>query len=590
MGTQTRGRGRPRPALLPTAQRLLQPDARPRDRLWLVATGLFLAVFLLFACRLLLGNEPRFGGWGDTVGTRLLPVSLLTEGNLDLDEFSSLRDGGTCPYFLVSAGGHFYSAHPIGGAFLLTPVYALAHVAGFNVLHDTDTRDLLAGYSAAFLAALSVVLVFLTYARRGVRRALAVALVYGLGTGVWPICAQDLWQHTFGIVFVAWALYLLERGIDSPACLGWIGLPAGLMFVVRPANGLIVAVLGLYVLLRQPRQLLRFAVLGVPFLAATLAYNLGVLGHVFGAYSNEASCLQPWRHFFPGLAGLLLSPARGLVVYSPVLLLACLAPWRGDDGRHGLRFTLAGIFLVQLFLYSSYSCWYGGYGFGPRFLLEAMPACAGLLWYAWPTCTAGLCRGTLVALLLAWSVLANASGYVFDWSTWCLHPDVDRCTGRLWDWRDNPLASAVVGLPLRCRHTLRLTSNDHFSTQGVGVEMGRGWAQDTSALNCMGRQAEMHFRFRGRKVGRLVFQLLAEEDLPGTQYVSVELNGEVRARAVLSSTDPTTLVVPVTAEDRSRDEGLLTLNFSACRFRAWHDIRPMAARLTGLQAHFVAGP
>jgi hypothetical protein len=317
MGTHTRRRRRQRPVQLPGHSRLLgqsQPaPGRPRDRLWLIAAGLFLAVFVLFSSRLLLGNKPIFGGWGDTVCTRFLPVSLLTEGNLDLDEFAALRPRGECPYFLVPLNGHYYSAFPVGGAVLLVPAYALAQAAGLDVRKDEQARDLLAGYAAALLAALSVLVVFLTYARRGVGRALIVALAYGLGTGVWPVCAQDVWQHTFGILFVAIALYLLERGVESPRCLGWAGLPAGLLFFVRPANGLVVALLGLYVLLRRPRQLVRFALLGAPFLAVTLAYNLGVLGHLFGAYSDEAAGILPWRNLGQGLPGLLARPARELI-------------------------------------------------------------------------------------------------------------------------------------------------------------------------------------------------------------------------------------------------------------------------------------
>jgi hypothetical protein len=559
-------------------------SARPGNRLWPSAAGLFLVVFLLFASRLLLGNKPIFGGGGDTVGTRWLPVSLLTEGNVDLDEFSSLRPDGTCPYFLVAANGHYYSAHPIGGAFLLVPIYALAQVAGLDVLRDTEARDLLAGYTAALLAALSVVIVFLTYARRGIWRALAVALVYGLGTGVWPICAQDVWQHTFGIVFMAWALYLLDRGVESPACLGWVGLPAGLLFAVRPANGLIVALLGLHVLLSQPRQLLRFALLGVPFLAATLIYNVGVLGHLFGAYSDEAANISPWHNILRGLPGLLVSPARGLLVYSPFVLLGFLAVWRKDSLRR-LRLTLAAILLVQLLVYGSFVCWYGGYGFGPRFLLEAMPACAGLLWYAWPACTAGMSQRLLTVLLVGWSVLANASGYVFDWSVWCTHPDLDRCQGRLWDWRDNPLAAAALGLPPHGRNPLRPSGTDLVSTQGVGMELGHGWTIDGGLL-CMGGESELLFRFRGAPVSRLVLQLQSEEGLPQVQQVTVELNGQVRGEATLSSAKSTELVVPVAAEDRGRGEARLTLRFTAWRCRSWNDIRPIAAHLTGLQAHF----
>src|SRR5262245_42092700 len=45
---------------------------------------------------------------GDSVPARLLPLSILQEGDFDLDEFSFLYKGGM-PYFLIKTSEHYVS-------------------------------------------------------------------------------------------------------------------------------------------------------------------------------------------------------------------------------------------------------------------------------------------------------------------------------------------------------------------------------------------------------------------------------------------------------------------------------------------------
>ena len=53
--------------------------------------------------------------------------------------------------------------------------------------------------------------------------------------------------------------------------------------------------------------------------AVVAAYNLHIFGRITGGYGNAFGA-----PFWPGLAGLLVSPARGLFVYTPVALFSLL--------------------------------------------------------------------------------------------------------------------------------------------------------------------------------------------------------------------------------------------------------------------------
>ncbi|MBK7976922.1 MAG: glycosyltransferase family 39 protein [Deltaproteobacteria bacterium] len=227
--------------------------------------------------------------------TRLLAASIVRDHDLDLDELPGV-DVTDPPYFLKSSGGHVYSRFPPGRAFLLVPVYALADALGVPVLTDEDARRALARWLGALACAATVTIIYVTLARLGPRRrALATAVVAGFGTAVWPVAAQDVWQHTFGLPLVAWCVAILERAWrDERPRLGWIGVPLGMLVLIRTPSTLFAGALALAALIRD-RRALGWVVLGAaPAMAALLAYNGAIFHHPLGAYADAAARVSPW--------------------------------------------------------------------------------------------------------------------------------------------------------------------------------------------------------------------------------------------------------------------------------------------------------
>ena len=76
----------------------------------------------------------------DTSPTRYLPISIIKEFDLDLDEFPFLHhypewwrgDKSTLPYYLQYVGGHYMSAFPVMPAILSLPVYAVPVALGLT--------------------------------------------------------------------------------------------------------------------------------------------------------------------------------------------------------------------------------------------------------------------------------------------------------------------------------------------------------------------------------------------------------------------------------------------------------------------------
>ncbi len=125
------------------------------------------------------------------------------------------------------------------------------------------------------------------------------------------------------------------------------------------------------------------------------------------------------------LAGNLFSPARGLFVYSPLLLLTFLglAIWFHRPQLRPLALFIAAASVLQLLLVSSYEDWSGGHCYGPRYLSD--PA------------------GLLVLPLVAVSLFLHSQGaFCVPCSQWNYIPTETRASPhRLWDWSDPPFLS-----------------------------------------------------------------------------------------------------------------------------------------------------
>jgi hypothetical protein len=81
-----------------------------------------------------------------------------------------------------------------------------------------------------------------------------------------------------------------------------------------------------------------------------------------------------------GILGQLVGPARGLIWYSPILLLAVPgALWFWRHARPVFAFV-AAVALIYILLYGKWYMWHGGYSWGPRFIVPLMPFLA--LWVA----------------------------------------------------------------------------------------------------------------------------------------------------------------------------------------------------------------
>ncbi len=410
----------------------------------LTAGDLLLAgAFPLYA--LYAGNAAVLSS-GDNAAISALPSVILTRGTLDLSKTPPF-DAPNLPYSAVRARGRVLNTFPSGTAFVELPHAALG-LLGSGGRVTPALVDRWEKHAAALLTVAAAALLWAAARRWGEGAALGAAAVFALATPVPANAAQALWSFTGEIFCLALALFLVLRARPLPA---WAGAAAGFAFACRPTALIGAAAIGAALLATDRRAAARYAAgLGV-VVAAVVGVQLALYGHPLGAYGAMNTAHRMFNaDFAAGLAGVLASPSRGLLVFCPWVLLLPLGLARREAGASGLfAWTLAGLgsAAATVCLAASHVKWWGGWSLGPRLTTEAAPF---LALAAIPLFLSARRRLRAVFLALAafaavtQLLLAYAPG-AWDWDPLVLDPVGPRA---LWRWKDAQIAAAW-GAPLR---------------------------------------------------------------------------------------------------------------------------------------------
>ncbi|MDJ0865448.1 MAG: hypothetical protein QNK03_05005 [Myxococcota bacterium] len=423
------------------------------------ATCVALGLVLFFAYSL----NGRSIGAGDTAPTALLAMAVAQGDGLVLDRYGPIltRDG-SLPYWATQRRGHFISVYPPAAALLAAP-FAWLQIATLDLVWpswrtwELPIAMLIGKNCAAALVALFGVALLLLLTRLGYERERRAALVAGaLGTGMWAVASQSLWQH--GPAALALTVGILAAaGPPNRKRALLVGLASGIVFACRIVSCVYVAPLVVWLTLRR-RTTLGWLLLGaLPPVVLTLAYNVhyfddwqGGIVLLEGIKATTHGVAGRWSTDVAGIAGgvagTLFSPSRGLFVYSPWVALSLLPVLlrRGRASEWTLEAMLIVSLVPSLLVLGAYSTWWAGWSFGPRFWIDATPifaiAFASALVQARD-------RGALRAVLyssVAVAVAIQAIGSVCHPSSWNSHPtNIDHDHARLWSWTDSELTRCL---------------------------------------------------------------------------------------------------------------------------------------------------
>ncbi|MBV8395942.1 MAG: hypothetical protein JO064_06750 [Actinobacteria bacterium] len=274
-------------------------------------------------------------------------------------------------------GNHFYSDKAPGMSVVEVPSVEAVRLPAVQTVRGHSAR-----LWAVRLLASGIAFVLVAWLVGRVAESLAPGLggaslvAFALGTLVAPLAATNFSEDasaalSFGAFVLAW-----QRRY------GLAGLLAGLAVFVEYQNAAILALVGLYVLVRGAGPAARYAAGVLPGIALLLAYDALAFGsplHLSYRYKVGPNAQEQATGFFgigwPRLHSVheVLYGSGGLLLLSPVLLAAAygLALLVRDHVREVC--VCAAVALFFLVLEFGYFSPYGGVSPGPRFFVPALP-------------------------------------------------------------------------------------------------------------------------------------------------------------------------------------------------------------------------
>lgn len=399
----------------------------------------------------------------DSLWSLHLVTSLLNHGDLNLDEYRRLI--GSDDYRVEERQGHLYSTFPSGTTFVAAPILAILDtfptLTGRRELTETTLQRYLATHepdavifqveqrAASLIVALNVLAVF-ALARRylPVAQSIALSAIFAFATPAWSVASRALWQHGPSMLCLTVTLLLLIAASEHPALSAAAAVPLAFSYVVRPTNAISIVVLTAYVLAAY-RQYVGYFTLGLLAVLCPFAIH---------NYSTYQSLLPPYYAAqrltglsFGALAGNLVSPSRGLLIFSPIFVFSAYGVYPGIGGSETRIWSRLELYIglcvvLHWIAISAFPHWYGGWTIGPRFFTDMVPYLCFLIvpvvrdvaqWRPSSRPVQTALAMTFTAAL-AFSVFvhyrgANVRG-PFSWNG--VPIDVDKRPQRLWDWTD----------------------------------------------------------------------------------------------------------------------------------------------------------
>jgi hypothetical protein len=401
---------------------------------WRIPLLLFLSITLIYSA------GGRLDDLGDSFPARYLPLSILREFDLDLDEFAFLHSNWV-DYYLQYRNGHFVSTFPIGAAFLATPIYVVPVMWGISP--QSPWMPFLEKSSARIIAALSVVFLYLALRRfTRARHALLIALVYALGTSTFSVSSQALWQHGPAQLFLTLTIYLLVRGLHERQFVAAAGFTTMGMVLCRPTTVFVALPILAYILHRHRREAIGFALFALPPLLFLLDYNRYYFGSFFetGYGQSLANPSSFWwdNALVDGLLWILISPHRGLLVYSPIFLCSFVGIflfWQRKMAPLLRYLSIAPFLMMVLFARMN---WSGGWSYGPRYFADVTPILSLSLFPVYQLAERRISVKWLLGVLAAISIGMHAIGALGYDTSWDAALVEDSGRDRYWSWTDSP--------------------------------------------------------------------------------------------------------------------------------------------------------
>ena len=390
----------------------------------------------------------------DSVWTLPLSVSIERGHKTSLDDYKSAIEAKHY-YAIEIVNEDDYYFLPVGTSLLIAPMVKALDVFCKKVLYLDVNDTIKNGYGngielffASLLVAVTSVFIFLIAFEITAAKwqSVLAVFVFAFCTSAWSTGSRALWSHTASMLMLSIALFALLRAKQNQRWLIVAGLALAYSYVVRPTNSLSIIFFSLYVVAAY-RQLgfAYFIGLGV-VLFPFVAYNYHIYHHLLSTYYTPGHLGVGGNSLLKeALLSHLFSPARGLFVFSPVLVCSVLGAGMMIRNKiFGLLdVAVLLIILSHYYVISSISTPFAGWSFGPRYFCDMMPFFIYFFIFFVSylvQMNMQVTKYALAALLLiamSTSFFINYKGATHPATfMWNAQPDIDTHPERVWDWND----------------------------------------------------------------------------------------------------------------------------------------------------------
>ena len=408
---------------------------------------------------------------GDTVSNSLLIFNFLENKTLNFDSFSTsyfASDSCLECFFRESPNGHLTSVYPIGTAILTSPIYLIFYgfLKVFNIPVELTHADFepyrlfFEKLAATLVTSTSVVMFYLaSKSKFSDKISVTSTFIFAFATNTWMTSSQGLWQHGSSnlavIIIILCFLKINHTTVRKKQILFLLvsGIMGGLLPIIRPTSTLFLIAALVYCLVINKYKSV-FFIVGMLSILPGLMWNFYYFGNLTGGYSNIGQSYYSFtlNTFLESSLGTLLSPSRGVLFFSPILIYSLVGAYKvfqlrfRKDEQLILCMTTA---VILLFLnYCFYTVWWAGHSYGPRFMTDIMPVACYLMNYSIGDVTNRLFShkpknvSSFVFLsLLMFSLFTQVVGAFGNrgvyWNGSPLNVDVYR--SRLWQLKDNQI-------------------------------------------------------------------------------------------------------------------------------------------------------
>ena len=349
-------------------------------------------------------------------------------------------DSTLTPFYLRKIGENYVTAFPLISSVIALPITFFYLLISPNVTWESVYY--ISHLSGSFIIALSSSLIFyIFYAllKTSIKKSLILTFIFSFCTINLPLISQGLWQHGSVQLFLILAVIFYLR--NNPF---FLFLSLGLAILARPTAGIALVIFAIFLIINKRKKLYPdfdfkywircFLGILVPVLIFFFYNNT-----FYQSLSNQGYASQlenSWLGNFPeSFIGMFLSPSKGVLIYSPILIFSIIGFYYGYK-KHELVKISFWIVLIHCLVLSKWKHWYGGYGFGYRMVSDVIPFFIFPIWFLLETHFDRIKKIIFGLLILSFTI--QFSGLIFFDSIWHNAYDTGfKNTSWLWSIQDS---------------------------------------------------------------------------------------------------------------------------------------------------------